>query len=366
MPSSSIQLTRFRAVALTLSALAVATGLACSSSSGNNPDQPSADAAVSVPVADVVVGLRDSAQLVSAVRVGNMTEDFGGIDLCYREVGGGPFEGPLLRSALFVDAGADATDASDATASPDAGVDAGADVSTDADAGVDASDADTDAGGTDASLSSAGLLPFTVTNYLTLVGSGTYELAIVRGDAQGCGDRLGAGTITADPGKLVTILLSTRVAESDSGESPDAGTALRMVSLVDDPSVDETRTRVRMVHVLPGASTLTVSLDRPSGTSIPLAGSVMPNKAASQSPGPPVIDALGYALLAPVAPKIDISVQEASEAGGLRFAFGGDVGLSAAALHTGYIAGTPKRPHLVWCSDKSVVGKRLDCTTYTP
>lgn len=355
---------RNRAIALLLTGLPVAAAIACTSSSDNPQGLGSADAAVSFPVADVVVSPRDADPIVSAVRVGNMLEELGGVDLCYREVGGGPFVGPLLRGALLSDAGA-ADGETDAGADSETGPPTIGDAATDADA-ADAGEGGLDGGGPVPLPATMGLLPFTLTNYLTLNGSGTYELAVVRGDATGCGERLAAGTITADPGKLVTVLLASRGQEADAGPDAGAGARVRLVALVDDPRVDESRARVRMVHVLPGAEALTVTLDRPSGTSLPLVSTVLPNKAASEAMGPPEVDALGYARLAPVAPPVNVSVYESADSAGLRFAFGGDFILSAASLHTGYIAGSAKAPRLVWCSDKSVVGKRLDCTTYSP
>jgi hypothetical protein len=367
MPSSC-RTRRNRAVALLLTGLPVAAALACSSSSDSPLGTGSADAAVTFPVADVVVGPRDADPIVSAVRVGNMIQEFGGVDLCYREVSSGPFIGPLLRGTLLADAGA--TDANATDGETDTGPDSEAGTATNDDAGADAQAADAGEAGSDAGapvpVSTVGLLPFTLTNYLTLSGSGTYELAVVRGDATGCGERLATGTITADPGKLVTVLIASRGPEVDAGLDADAGERVRLVALVDDPRVDESRARVRMVHVLPGAAALTVALARPSGTSLPLVNTVLPNKAGSEAMGPPEVDALGYARLAPVAPPVNVSVYESADSAGLRFAFGGDFGLSAASLHTGYIAGTAKAPRLVWCSDKSVVGKRLDCTTYVP
>jgi len=371
MPYSS-RTRRNRALALLLTGLPLAAAIACASSSDNPQGLGSADAAVSFPVADVVVGPRDADPIVSAVRVGNMLQELGGVDLCYREVNSGPFVGPLLRGALLSDAGtADASITDAGTAEPDTGTDSETGTSTNDDAGTDADASDAGEAGLDAGApvtlpSTMGLLPFTLTNYLTLSGNGTYELAVVRGDATGCGERLAAGTITADPGKLVTVLLASRGQDPDAGPGADAGSRVRLVALVDDPRVDETRARVRMVHVLPGAEALTVTLDRPSGTSLPLVNTVLPNKAASEAMGPPEVDALGYARLAPVAPPVNVSVYESADSAGLRFAFGGDFVLSAASLHTGYITGSAKAPRLVWCSDKSVVGKRLDCTTYTP
>jgi hypothetical protein len=206
-----------------------------------------------------------------------------------------------------------------------------------------------------------------MTNYITFPGSGTFQVALVAGGATTCATPLATLVVTLDPGKLATVALAGAYSPADDG-----GTAsLSLLRFIDDPKSDATNARVRIIHAAlgttkkagPGALTVSVK-----GAESPvIAAHVDPEQAAAADTSPPT-DMLGYALITPIPPATALVVAPAAgaDAGGLApwtSAFT-DLGLDATSLHTGFAVSDEAQDFaVVWCSDQSTVGKRVDCRT---
>src|SRR5205085_3570761 len=98
----------------------------------------------------------------------------------------------------------------------------------------------------------------------------------------------------------------------------------------------------------------------------PVAARIEPRKAAS-SGTTPLVDSLGYAAIAPVPPPAQLAVGSAEAMGTDASVEGwvseaGDLGLTGASLHTGFIVtGTTTPFEVLWCTDTSTVGDRTVC-----
>ena len=345
-------------------------------------------------------------------RIAHLSPDLPSIDFCYRNTTSDAWVGPVLNAGASppsggpaadgsapidaaADAGAPSADASNADAAPVDATDASAAADatdaawsdaaapndaeaadaavTDAAAETDASDADaSDAGIADAAASD-GAAPnalsfMRVTDYASILGSGTFDIGLVAAGSTGCSEPLAVAQVTLNAGKRTTIAIVGRA-------SVDAGAqgALAILAFTDDPSIDEKAARVRFVNAAlgndsrPPAGALIATL-RTNGATTPLAADIEPSHAATPTGISPVIDALGYNDAAPVLDPARISLD--NRAGAWPSPWAGpmlDLGLRAGSIHTGFIVnGYSSILRVVWCNDTDVAAPVDRCTVLDP
>lgn len=343
----------------------LAVVVACGGDDSSQPPANASDATTGGPPIDVVGPSQEGGVVSSTFRLAHFAPNLGNIDFCYRKPDQTKLTGPVLAGpSTGLDAGRD-------------GGEAGAD--DDAAAGDAGGDASADGAAEAAAPTSGPLTPLTVTSYLQIEGSGTFEIVVVRGDATSCAQPLATGKVTLDAGHLATIAVVDGVIDadaaaldggSDAGEdasTPDAGLApVRFLGFVDDPAIDATRARIRTIHLALGGAGATslgpLRMTAVSGPNPVVAPLVEPGKAGRSSGSEPPVDALGYALVSPVAPLTALRVDELADSGarGFTTAFA-DLGLGGASLHTAFVAADATGPLVVLCSDKTTIGRRMAC-----
>jgi len=360
MRSSPLRRWLLAAALFTMPAAAAALAQACGGDSNPSPPPGGSDATTGGPTVDVVSPNNDGGALSTAMRLAHLAPGLGRVDFCYKKPEQAKPTGPLLA------AGAPARDAG----------------AEDADASAD-DDAAADAEARDAAASTSGpLSPFSVTSYVQLEGTGTFDLFIVRGDATSCAAPLATGRITLDPGRLTTVtLVDGPLAATDAGASgdaeadadapdadaPDAGLAsVRFFSFADDPRIDAARARVRVLHMAlgegPEPALGALRVTALSGQNPVVAPAVDPGKATRAGAGEPPVDALGYATLPPIAPLTALEVTELGDAAARGFTTEfADLGLGGASLHTMFVARDGGAFMVLSCNDKSTVGRRMEC-----
>jgi hypothetical protein len=333
------------------------------------------DGSSGAPAADVAVAPTDGSDVSSTVRFVHLASNLGSVDFCLRSGSDETFVGPILGGGISADGGTRTDGAAHAQTDAEAG-------SSDA-ASMDADSTD---GGSDAAVAAVddALAPRTMTNYVSFEGSGTFDVAVVAAGVKSCASPLATLKVTLDPGKLATLALTGTYAgaaatadagATDGGTSIDAGepqSALRLIRLLDDPTSDAKQARVRMVNAafgvasVPAATAMSVDVTGVQKTriafNVPL-GAVAPQSAPSTTGGP-VTDDLGYTLLTPVPPPHALEITGVGDASGLGTwtSLYTDLGLTAASLHTGFVmSDSADTLDVLWCTDTSSVGKRVDC-----
>jgi len=343
---------------------------ACDGSNGSdNVSGGALDGSANPPSADVVVYPPDGSELTATVRFVHLAANVGSVDFCLRGAGDDAFTGPVLSGGIGTDGGTGgAKDAG--TASIDGSAGAGDADTADANDDASADDAGNDAGVTQ---EQAALAPRTMTNYVSFDGSGTFDVAVVPAGQKSCATPLATLKVTVDPSKLTTVVLA---GDYDANDTNDAGGAdagggtLRLFRVLDDPTLDPKQARVRVVNAAYGAGTIAQDLhvDVIGSQKTPIAGDVALGSASNQSLANPVTDALGYTLIAPVPPANALAISSATDAAasGTWTSVYTDLALHAASLHTGFIVSdTNDGFDVLWCSDTSTVGKRVDCRVLT-
>lgn len=320
--------------------------IACSDDTKDEPLDPSTgDAGGTLPEAQVTP--KDSEAPATVVRFAHLGAELDAVDFCYRTAKTAAFEGPVIGK----DIGGPKRDAG-----PEAG-DGGED-----EAGL------VDAGEDDASVADGGLpsvAPRTVTRYLTLEASGALTIALVTPGATSCASPIFTADVTLDPGKLSTVAIVGR-------HGTDAGSAdsLGLVAFIDDGATLPAKARVRMVHAALGTATRpgspALAARAVGAQTVTVASRIEPRKIAAPSTTIPV-DSLGYAAIAPVPAPAQLAVGGA-EAVGMDAAVegwvseAGDLGLTGASIHTGFIVtGTTTPFEVLWCTDTSTVGDLTAC-----
>jgi hypothetical protein len=359
-----------RAIALAAAAaiLTATLVLACGDDSSPSNATATVDAAQMSALTDVATVNADSSAPQATARFVHLASNLGDVDFCLQSATAEAFVGPILAGDGLPGSDAGSANGGDAAANgSDGSTDDGGGEATEAGANDDAGDAVEGGAATSDAGPSTALAPRTMTNYITFPGSGTFQVAVVAGGSTTCATPLATLIVTLDPGKLATVALAGVYTPSN-----DAGTAsLSLLRFIDDPKSDATNARVRIIHAAlgttkkagPGALTVSVK-----GADSPvLAAHVDPGQAAAADTSPPT-DMLGYALVTPVPPATALVVAPAAgaDAGGLpswTSAFT-DLGLDATSLHTGFVVSDETQSFaVVWCSDQSTVGKRIDCKT---
>jgi hypothetical protein len=336
----------------------VLAAIACGD--GGDPfDVLDVDAAPAPGLPEAGAGRDEAGAPEATMRLAHLAAGVRAIDFCYRSVGTGSFEGPVLGGGGKQDGGPDDDDADDGGDAGDGAAGSGANGGGDEapDAGADAADGG-DAG--DGGDGGAPGIPFeAVSRYLTLGASGALTIGVVARGASSCADTIVEGDVTLDPGKLSTVALV-------DDRTADAGHALRVVSFTDDRATVADKARVRVVHaaLAPGAQPIAVRAS--AAQTVFLADLVQPGRAASASSDVPVDD-LGYATIAPLPPPGTLAVGPAAEAGGPSWqsAPSAELGLVGGSLHTAFVlsgslaAAAPYE--ILWCTDTSTSADRATC-----
>ena len=320
------------------------------------------DGSGGAPAADVAVSPADGSALTSTVRFVHLAANMGSVNFCLRGKDDETFTGPVLGAGGGADGGSDAgassADSGDGQASPsDSG---GAETGTESDADATNSGPPQQA--------DAALAPRTMTNYLSFAGSGTFDVAVVAAGQKSCAAPFATLKVTVDPSKLTTIVLTGDHAMGDGGAGDAGGGGLRLFRVLDDPSLDPKQARIRIVNAAYGASLAggaqDLRVDTLGSQKTTIAADVPLGAATNQSMAAPVTDALGYTLTAPQPPSNALSITgsvDASSGGAWTSAYT-NLGLTAASLHTGFIVSDATESlAVVWCSDTSTIGKRVDC-----
>ena len=260
------------------------------------------------------------------------------IDFCTRSGPQDLFVGPVLGRDRPRDGGSDAPRPDGAT-SPDASID---------DAGAQDAWAPQDAQA-DAQ-ASLGVAPSSASQYVSVEGSGTLEVAIVPAGTGSCGQPLALGQVTLEPGRLKTVVVY--------GLPQDAGRAAGVAAFDDAPEVTPNRAKIRLIHASAGplprlTATLYSTLTTTLGTLDPL-GPLRAETDASQ------VDDLGYANVDPRPPPTTLGLREA-ESATPKLTQPADLGLTGGSLHTGFVVRNQTATSLLYCNDVSTDGPRTQC-----
>jgi hypothetical protein len=398
----------------------VAGAAACAPSSGGGADASAEHSITGAnPEAGPDGGAEDaSPSLMTTVRVAQLSRDVGAVDICYRSVLSQTFTGPVFSSPIMSVGDAGSGDASSQDASAvdgssdggnptlDGGADAASDVTDDsspptdaaAEAGPDSTATDatatdatvTDATVTDATLrdaapdvappeeagperdattdaamhggGSAGLTYLQVSNYVTIMGAGTFEIVVVPGGQGTCTNAIIDRMVTLDDGKRGTLAIYGSP-EVEAG-SPNA---LAMVAMVDDAVAVASSTRTRFFD---SAAADSADAEAASALLVSVVGMptlelevVLPDSAPGPSATPPTADALGYHTDAPVMAPARLRLDRYTGAvmdGGLDASapvwLGSpmDLRLVAGSIHTGFLVrDTSGDFAILWCDDTS-------------
>ncbi len=362
MQLGSVFSSRRRAGLLAITcAISVSSFLVYACDDGGKPENVTGtalDGSGGPPAADVAVAPADGSALTATVRFVHLAANLGPVDFCLRGAGDEAFTGPVLGGGL----------------GPDGGQDAGATNGDGGDAQSDGGESGTDEGGADGSATEGdpALAPRTMTNYVSFAGSGTFDVAVVSAGQKSCASPLATLKVTVDPSKLTTVVLSgdytASPAGSDAGASDGGAGTLRIFRVLDDPTLDPKQARVRMVNAAFGASFVgkaeDLRVDSIGSQKTTIAADVALGTVSSQSVSSPVTDGLGYTLTAPEPPANALALTGIADASfsGTWTSVYTDLGLVAASLHTGFIVSdSTDTLAVLWCSDTSTVGKRVDC-----
>ncbi len=293
-------------------------------------------------------------QVSTTFRVAHVSPDLGAFDVCYRLATTTSWMGPLFAPATPPDAAAPPSDATSDAIALDA-------------ASSDASLLDTgSADGGDAAPPSVGVGFATVSGYVTIAGSGTFDVALVAAGETSCAHPRALGHITLDPGKHATVVVMG-LSRGDAG----ADSSLAITGFADDTTLVSGVARARFIHAgLAGlgsskATTLgAVSVDAVTGgVVVPLVGELLPGRASTASANAPKIDGLGYSNAMPMATASKLRTTQLADAGAQSWSTASyDLALTALSLHTAILfADADGALQILWCSDGGVGGRVTQC-----
>jgi len=277
----------------------------------------------------------DAAGFAGTLRIVHAAPGLPTIDFCTRRGPQELFVGPVLGRDRPRDGGLDARSdgaPQDAAAATDATPDAPSEDASTADAGT------------------LGVSPLSASQYLSIDGSGTLEIAIVPAGQGSCGQPLASGQVTLEPGRLKTVVVHT-VAQ-------DGGKPTGVAAYDDTPEVALNLAKLRLIYAAGGAvprlsATLYGTLTTPLGALDPLLPLRPEADAAS-------VDGLGYATVDPRPPPATLGVR--GEGAVAPFTTSpADLGLSGASVHTGYLVPQADGYALLYCNDVSTDGPRTQC-----
>jgi hypothetical protein len=349
-------------VLLALASSVFASALASCSASDELPTVfQGPDSGSEPPAKDGGALLPDATPPLGTLRFVHAAEGLPALDFCTRKNPQDLFVGPLFGRERPRDGGTDARPAD--AAAMDAANDGPSEAS--ADAASDAADASTLLG-----------VPYlTTSQYVSVEGIGTLEVAVIAAGTGSCANPLATGAVTLESGKLKTAVvylgtrpsgdagLDARDAVADGGESDaraDEPRFARLSSYDDTPEITPNRAKVRLVYATGEiAPALTATLYATEVTTLGTleAGQVL---RAESDAGTPV-DALGYATVAPRPPPTTLGLRaEGSAAPTLSKTV--DLGLIGGSLHTGFVVRSPSRTEVLWCNDVATDGPRTQCS----
>lgn len=311
----------------------------------------------------------DGGNPMSTMRLAHLAPEVGPIDFCYQAARTGSFVGPVLSggSRAPKPPAMDAEGGADAALGPNN--DASADAASDASAGV------------------ASASYRSVSKYLNLEAAGPITMAIVAAGSPTCANAIVTGTVTLDPGKLSTVVITGAGkgsvtgtddggadAASDAGATSDAS-PLEISAFTDDRTTASDKMRVRVIHAALGTSSvasagaLGVRVTTTGSVTTVLTDRVEPRRASSPSQGIPV-DGLGYATAAPMPPPTSITIGPASTDGGADAGFEPwqsakaiDLDLRGGSLHTAFVLTGDRTSsfEVVWCADTTTTADQTTC-----
>ncbi|MBK6463837.1 MAG: hypothetical protein IPF92_22965 [Myxococcales bacterium] len=237
----------------------------------------------------------------------------------------------------------------------------------------DASDArDATANGPDGA--AVGVSFLTASQYVSVEGSGTVEIAMVAAGSGSCAQPLAVGTITLEPGKLKTAVvhltgpLSPDAGNADSGTATadagptdagaDAGRAAAGVAAFDDaPDVFPNRATLRLIYASAGVKPLTATLYATRTTTL---GTLAPLSALRAESDAAPVDTLGYASVDPGPPPTTLGLRDEG-APSPSLSAQADLGLTGGSLHTAFVVRDGDKSAILYCNDVNTVGPRTQC-----
>lgn len=322
--------------------LAAATGAVAACGSSSEPPTVilrSDGGNVVLPKSDAAQNRADVTVPSGTLRLVHAAVGLPAIDFCTRSGPQDLFDGPVLGRDRPRDGGTDARMSDSAPNVDDAQA---SDSASDADASS-ITDAYVDAGAV------TGVAPASASQYVSVTGSGTLEVAIVPAGTGSCGQPLATGQVTLEPGRLKTVIVF--------GLPQDAGRTAGITAFDDTPDVIPNRAKLRLIYAAVGpaprlTATLYSTLTTTLGTLDPLAP-LRPDTDGS------LVDGLGYANVDPRPPPTTLGFREAQSATATQPA---DLGLTGGSVHTGFILPTQDGTSLLYCNDVSTDGPRTQCT----
>jgi len=326
-------------------AVLAASALGCTSDEATGGADAGADGIIVNPTpdgsggdggADVTTGV------TTTFRVAHVSPDFGAFDVCYRLANTTSWQGPLFAPTGSMDAAAPPSEAGDAGAT-----DATADAANDANA--------------DASAPSAGVAFGTMSRYVSVMGSGTFDVGLVAAGETSCAHPRALSHVTLDPGKHATVVVMG-LFFADAGSAA----ALAVTAFADDATLAQDAARARFIHAalgggrspIGGVSIAAVY----NGNATPLVAEVLPGHTATPTSSAPKVDALGYASPTPIAYPSELRVSQLGDAGGSWSTPTFDLQMTASSIHTAILfADGSGDLAFLWCTDGGTGGPLARC-----
>lgn len=309
------------------------------------------DTGTTVRPRDASTNPTEAGARLGTLRVVHAAGGLPALDFCTRAGPQDLYAGPVLGGGRQRDGGAapeagfpddaESPDASDAARAPDAAV--------------------------------VGISYLTASQYVSVEGSGTVEIALVAAGSGSCAQPLAVGAITLEPGKLKTAVVHLTESPSPLDASPDAspdadspdadidgggGYPKAGVTAFDDAAdVAPNRATLRVISASAGGATLTATL---YATRTMTLGTLAPLSALRTAPDAATVDALGYASVDPGPPPTTLGLRaEGAPSGSLSAP--ADLGLTGGSLHTAFVVRSGDKSELLYCNDVSTVGPRTQC-----
>lgn len=295
---------------------------------------------------------------VGTLRIVHAAVGLPALDFCTRTGPQDLYAGPVLGGGRARDGGP-AADAADGDAD-----DARA---------ADASDAT--ANGPDAA--AVGVSYLTASQYVSVEGSGTVEIAMVAAGSGSCAQPLAVGAITLEPGKLKTAIVHLTGPARRADAGPDAGedaatdaatdaregdaaserAAASVTAFDDAPDVSPNRATLRLIYASAGGKPLTATLYATRTTTL---GTLAPLAALRAEADAAPVDTLGYASVDPGPPPTTLGLREEG-APSASLSAQADLGLTGGSLHTAFVVRDGEKNEILYCNDVNTVGPRTQC-----
>lgn len=190
-----------------------------------------------------------------------------------------------------------------------------------------------------------------VSRYVQVPATGATDVAIVAAGQGSCLSPKLTGMVTIDPNKRLTIAVMGATKDADAGVR-----ALGISMFVDDTTSHADAARLRIIHGALGIDTVqgpgTLSASVGFGNSIaPVAATIHPRQASSPSNVNPIVDALGYHDLVPIAGLSSLRFVAVNPQGGPWSTAAADLGLASNAVRTAFVVSVQQGLGVIVCSD---------------